>query len=486
MSGSRAQSALVLAALIFSPTLFAIDSQRIYRDVFIDDVATLAIGLAFVIAAELKARAVRHGLTEPGRVRSRSRSTSRPMVSVVVRGGLPFLLAALVGGLVGVVTVTKPTWQWMVPAVIAPLAFAHIRLLRRPQWRSFVTVSAMLAVLIGVGSGFWIFANTKLMNQKTYGVGLVEDFSTGSFARTWHLWASVEAGPTRKYVQVTKAMRLAVYKVSPAAREMERYLESPNDPWKTIECYVMGICQESGTLFDWDLRTAAFSTKRVHSVRQFQAYFTTVADQISSACSTGTLRCSSSPVLATGLPPLNQIPASTVASDVVVGLWHMAVEQVPIGPTPGDRPTKQEYALWRSVVPDLPSVGTLAKGSSSSATFNLLDFVTGLCAAVNLVLLAVLCFGPVAWLVARVRRRQRHQRADRDAAWSSVLFFLSGLIGVGTLAVFAVAQQPGYVQPVYWADFSTPVELCIVFGALASWPVLKGAVWSRLNGPASF
>ena len=56
LSGSRAQATVVLAALAFNPILFATDSQQVYREVFIDAVATVAIGLSFVVAAEVMGR----------------------------------------------------------------------------------------------------------------------------------------------------------------------------------------------------------------------------------------------------------------------------------------------------------------------------------------------------------------------------------------------------------------------------------------------
>ena len=56
LSGSRPQATAVLALMVFNPIAFTLESQRVYRNLFIDAVATLAIGLAFVIAAEVGAR----------------------------------------------------------------------------------------------------------------------------------------------------------------------------------------------------------------------------------------------------------------------------------------------------------------------------------------------------------------------------------------------------------------------------------------------
>ena len=56
----------------------------------------------------------------------------------------------------------------------------------------------------------------------------------------------------------------------------------------------------------------------------------------------------------------------------------------------------------------------------------------------------------------------------------ATLFLLSTVVGMATLAVYAAALGPlGYTDPYYWADFATPGELFLVFGAFASWSALR-------------
>ena len=97
---------LVLVMLAFSPSLFASSSQRIYRDVYIDAVATLAIGLAFVVAAEIQTGRVTRGDRTTRCPKAHAhRSTSRGWPRRI----LPFLLAVLIGVALGFAAVTKPT-----------------------------------------------------------------------------------------------------------------------------------------------------------------------------------------------------------------------------------------------------------------------------------------------------------------------------------------------------------------------------------------
>jgi hypothetical protein len=482
ISGSRPQATVVLAALVLNPIFFTLESQRVYREIFVNSVGTVAIGLAFVLAAELKMRSVRTDAAPPGTTPARPERRRLFGPTTYPRRCLPIVLAALVGLAVGVVSITKPTWQWLAIGVLAPLSYPVVRRIRTSERPGLTTVRVLLVAAVAMLFGFGVFEGTKLMNQRTYHVAMVEDFSTGSFARMWKLWASVEAGPTRTFVPITRDMRLAVYAISPTAAEMRPWLESPADFWKHVDCQSGdGICNESGPWFEWDLRYAASSTGKVHSVLSLQNYFNHVADDIAAACHSGKLTCSSSPVLATGLPPWNQIRKGTLATEWAQGMWSLVRDQPGIVPPYGPRPTLAVYRLWNSVVPGMSSIGTVNKGTSPAGLYSLLRLIERIYGVANLLLLAVLALGPTSWGVYRIVRRPRSpNRANLDAAGAALLFFVAALIGMGTLALFDAGQGPaGFTGNLYWSDFATPAELCLVFGALASWPVLRGMVRPR-------
>ncbi|MGH9043352.1 MAG: hypothetical protein ACRDVP_00635 [Acidimicrobiales bacterium] len=468
LSRSRSQTSILLAALVLNPIFFANDSQRIYRDIFVNDIAALAVGLSFVIGTHFYLSAAAASAT-----RARVEGAIRSVPGRFQARRLAILGSALLmGGFAGLIMVTKPTWQWVLPALLAPLALSTIMPVRRRAMRFVRVIRLTLVIIIGSVAAFGVIEVVKTMNDHTYGVNLVEDFSTGALARTWDVWASVEAGPARHYVPITRPMRMAVYKVSPAAAEMENYLEAPTDPWKTLNCRSMHICNESGSLFEWDLQSAAASTGRIHSVRNLQQFFTTVANQISSACASGKLHCTSSPVLATGLPPLSEIPLTSVASGTVGGIWAMLWNEVPIEPPPGAAPTAAQYRLWSSVLSGMASPGTVVRGNSPKIMYTVLRVIDGLYGVFDVALLVVLLLGLPAWILKTGRLRNQGG-VFVPAVTLSALFFLSTVLGVGTLAVFSAAQQPGYVLPLYWADFSLPAELFVLFGAFASWPMLR-------------
>ena len=363
-------------------------TSGLYRETFLDSLATVAIGLAFVVAAELKGRP----REVPGRRPHSAAAHRRPPGGYgAVRRCVPFALSLLLGLTIGLAAITKPTYQWLVLAVAAPLAYPVVQRLRRDRLRWATLLKMALATVLVLSSALGVVETTKQMNQRTYHVNLVEDLSSGALARVWKLWASVEAGRPEKYVPITKAMRTAVYRVSPAAAVLEPTLESPTDGFKLADCYSpLKICNEAGNWFEWDLREAVYSTGGVRSVRGLQTYLNRMADDIARACADGRFRCTSSPVLATGLPPFDAIPKGAVVSYTARGLWQMAWDQLPIRQIASSPATKAQYALWSSVVPSMPSLESLRKGQGVPAEDGVLRVMVVLYGIFNMVLLATL------------------------------------------------------------------------------------------------
>lgn len=475
ISSSRAQATVVLAALTFHPIWFSTASLRIYRDSLINALATVAIGLAFVIAARIRSltadRAGQRTLEGTNRGHSHTRHrTGRFRLAV------PYLLAVAIGLAIGMVMITKPTWQWLLVAVAAPLAYPLVRMLRPGRHRWKAALAMLIAGALICSGAYGVVATTKAMNSRTYHVALVDDLSSGAFVRAWGAWARVKAGPRQSDVAITESMRQAVYAVSPAAAQLRPYLESPTDFWKSVDCTSpLRICNDSGPWFEWDLRFAMGSLTGVRAVEDLQVHFTRLADEIDAACTSGHLQCASSPVLAPGLPTLDKIPAADVVSYAFSGLRQMIRANLPMSPNLGPRVNPADFAYWHSVVPGMSSITTIQRGTTPAWVSSVLRTITALFGLANLALLAVMVLGPSAWVAQRLRRRPRTREADWWAGTSSFLFFASASMGIVALAVFAAAVGGlGFTNQIYWADFATPTELCLVLGAFASWPVLRG------------
>jgi hypothetical protein len=461
LRGSRAQAFVVLAFLTLNPIFFTETNQRMERDAFICAVSTVVIGLLLVVLPHLKDDLTTFGVLV--------------LAAIVLVAGIA----------VGIVAITKPTWLWL-PPVCAALSLPFVtQIARRRGWR-IACIRATLIVLVFCTGVIGTVEACKVMDNRRYHVALVDDSSTGQFARAWKLWASVEAGRVRPFVAITSTMRAAVYRISPTAAKLAPLLEAPNDASKQVDCRsVVHICNEAGGWFEWDLLGASSKTGRVHSVEEVQVFFSRIADDIARACSDGKLRCSTSPVLGSGLPPLDDIPLTAVMADAARGLQEMVWNRLPIGPTPSVALTPASYAVWSEVVSGMPSEHSLRKPPRSNIVYPVLRFVDVIYGFGNLALLALAAAGAGATALGILSRGSRpRRRTDSISSVPVVGALLVGpVLGMGGLGLFQAAQGLTYVTPLYWTDFATPLELALVVAGLAGWANLASRY--RRNRPKS-
>jgi hypothetical protein len=138
-------------------------------------------------------------------------------------------------------------------------------------------------------------------NQSHYGATLVSDVASGEFPRAYADWSTVRAGKLRPLIPISREQRDAVYRVSSAARELQPYLEDPQNPW----CGGTKHCDIPGAFMGFALRDAATSAGHFHSEREVQSFFGRLAQQIHMACETGRLTCT--PRLPASLQPLQRV-----------------------------------------------------------------------------------------------------------------------------------------------------------------------------------
>jgi hypothetical protein len=136
-------------------------------------------------------------------------------------------------------------------------------------------------------------------NSQHYGAALTNDLTTGDFARAFADWTRVQAGPRIPDVPITRAQMAAVYRISPAARELEPTLEDPKSVWARYSCWGAPRCELSGAFTVWAVRGAT-PPADFKSGSAEQAFFAALDKQIVSACTTGQLHCDRS------LPPTLQ------------------------------------------------------------------------------------------------------------------------------------------------------------------------------------
>lgn len=276
------------ALLAWNQVAFAGDLSRIYRDQLVAAVALLSLGLAVQLANALAGRREAAG---PRQRRMR-----------------PWALAILLGAALGWLLITRSDVVWVITtAVLVVIMGAAPTIWRSKGWAvplSSLALVGMVAALPTLG--------VVAMNQHTYQVALLDDYSQGAFADSVKSWSSVPGG--EDFLVVSDDQREAVYAVSSTARLLEPFLEAPGNWWVAHGCsfqtdtYVP--CDEFGGSFSWALRDAAMATGEIRTAAEFQQFFQRLDDEIVTACSSQVLACGAR-AISPDVPSLDRISRRT-------------------------------------------------------------------------------------------------------------------------------------------------------------------------------
>lgn len=279
------------ALLAWSPVAFAGDFSHPYRDQLVAALALLALGLAVQLATTLAG--------------DRYPTGSRR------RWVMPWAQAALLGAVLGWLLITRVDVVWVITTVVLVLLIGVGPAIWRSRPRTWVlsasslVIVAMLAAIPTLG--------VIAMNQRTYHVALVDDYSQGAFADSIKSWSSVPGG--KNFLVVSHDQRAAVYAVSGTARLLEPALEDPKNSWITHDCSLqvdtIMPCDDFGGSFAWALRDAAMATGQIHTAVEFQQFFQKLDGEIVSACTSHVFRCGPR-ALAPDVPSLDRISKRTV------------------------------------------------------------------------------------------------------------------------------------------------------------------------------
>jgi hypothetical protein len=312
---------------------------------------------------------------------------------------------------------------------------------------------ALVALVVTLVTAATPLAIVRAENSAHYGVALPNDMGDGAFLRAYADWSRVQAGDRQYRVPITEAQRRAVYAASPAAQELEPWLEANDNSWRSFDCRD-GVCEYGGAWMVWALRDAAASAGHYHDGRSAQRFFARLSAEVSAACDTGVLSCARR--LPASLQPIQRAPSgdllrhfASLSTDLVTaaGLYEI--------PGEGDQPKivlppemRAVYVAAANGIPiDDDAVAAQAATFSSRADeYRFLGDVYR--SLVPLLLVGSLC-GLVAACVAAARRRQET---------SPLLALAVALAGGVLIRLFLVAlidtaeydaAQPRYQMPAY-------------------------------------
>ncbi len=282
---SRGAGLAAFAVLALNPAYLGTAAARVARDSLYGSLCLLVFGGCLLLVSFVPALAARG---------------PRWAVPVAVAGGAALGVAAAGYYL------TREERAWLAPAVVLVVLAGVVSWPRRDRFtRRNLVVALTLAAAAAVGclgALHW----TAEQNREHYGTTVLADMADGEIARAYAEWQRVQVGRERRYVPVSTSQRRAVYRVSPAAAEMEEAFTGEATAWVGLSCAFAGVCDDyMGSFFVWAMRDAAEAAGHADSGAESQRYFGRVADDIAEACDTGELRCSAPPL--GPLPPWHRI-----------------------------------------------------------------------------------------------------------------------------------------------------------------------------------
>jgi hypothetical protein len=254
-------------------------------------------------------------------------------VPALVRRGplraVPVGLAAglAIGAVLAAYYLCREERSWLAPALLmAGLAGAATwgRIGRAWIPNSLLAGGALVvAGLVLVGSVQWV----QTRNREEYGAAVVTDLVEGEIAHAYAQWQRVDVGEARRFVVVTRAQRLAVYDVSPAATELRRAIEwTPGRGLWGAGCVLADVCDDySGAQFIWALRLAAQVTGHMTSAEETHEFFGRIAADIEDACG---VEFDCLPPGFAAMPPFDRLAVSAIPASVRDTAWYMATFDV--------------------------------------------------------------------------------------------------------------------------------------------------------------
>lgn len=197
------------------------------------------------------------------------------------------LPAILAGFSLGGFWLTREESIWLLPT-IGLLCLGIILSLRhdlKKHWRTLT-----------IGFGIFAFATAlpsltiSTLNWKHYGWFGTVEFRASEFKDAYGALTRPLVGPTLKQVPVTRAMREAIYEVSPAFSKLRPFLEgSVGDHWADTIRFPAEDRQMRGGWFVWALRDAVAEAGLANDARTAMQFYQQIADEVNTACSDGRL-----------------------------------------------------------------------------------------------------------------------------------------------------------------------------------------------------
>jgi len=186
---------------------------------------------------------------------------------------------------------TREEGVWIVPSLVLGLTATAWHAWRSecqaPRWRTLMPLAppfVLWAAAVGVVDG---------LNWKYYGVFTSTELHSPSFTAAYGALTRVKHPHWVPNLPVPSDVRAQLYQVSPAARELQRWLEDRGSGWFAYGCpFYPHTCGDlTGGWFIWALRDAVTAAGYHHTGAAAAAFYFRLAQEINDACDRGELDC---------------------------------------------------------------------------------------------------------------------------------------------------------------------------------------------------
>ena len=433
----------LFAFLAFNPALFADEFSRVYRTSLFTVLVLILICFSY------------HIIFHFNKIIAQEKSGKNEL-------SLLFIYVFFAGVSYGLMLITRNDSFWAIIGLFCFTTYTYlsgiIRVKKSGIKQLVLKLATYITILIVFFIASWIPQKiVKDLNAKYYGVGLVEDFYTGEFARAWKELTRIQAtSASPDFISISKEQRAIAYRVSPSFFTLKPVLDGePNTGWKVYSCAANKICDDSGQWLTFEMRSAAVNIHQIDSERSFQEFFKKVATEIENACNDREIVCQESSLSAGSKPIWNYNKMHLVKNAFGTLFSLMNMEQGRPTSSPVEIVNPMEKILWAQVI-SLPE-GNVAGGLLSRYALSLVSFLS------NIFTILVYCFSFFTLVgLANFRRVSKH------VARISMLIFISIFLYLLVLAVFESSVGSGVALSLYALPIQPLFLLFIGIGFLNS------------------
>jgi hypothetical protein len=302
-------------------------------------------------------------------------------------------LAVLTGVAIGVYWLTREEGIWLAPAlgVLVLGAALPLRVRRAApgeqtdpsRWTRALASLGWRLIIIAVSAGI-VVGGVAAMNWGRYGVFLANDLAGGALPAAYGALTRINHDATDRYVPVPASARADAYRVSPAAAELQPFLDGQiGAQWTANSCggkpAASGCNDIRAGWFVWALRDAVSFAGHWTSAQEAQEFLGRLAREVNTACDAGVLACGgyrdslAPPIgLGTALEATSRFPAGLAvmmaakanirmvkSEGATLDLMRVALRVGRIAPPRAEPPRQLRLLGWVAATDGVPSVSVV-------------------------------------------------------------------------------------------------------------------------------